>query len=269
MADEETLKRLEEHFKTISERLEDISISNKFMSLAEHGVIDFNHSGNAVRLHIPNALHDAVQRGILEAGGFLDINHFVIMDQYNVQLQDKVIYDIGANIGGHSIFFSLIRGAKEVIAFEPQSYCADLFRRNVFDNDIANIQLHQVAIGAENCRVEIASFRARNYGATRFRKSVDGGFDCVRLDDVIRDRNLPAPDFLKIDTEGSGPDVLRGAEETLRSAKPVIWIELWPKLGETKPGAEIMADHGYELVRKLTKSDHLYVHPDNPLPALD
>ncbi len=42
------------------------------------------------------------------------------------------------------------------------------------------------------------------------------------LDSVIRENNLPNPDFLKLDTQGSDLDILKGAPKALKEAKLVI-----------------------------------------------
>lgn len=39
------------------------------------------------------------------------------------------------------------------------------------------------------------------------------------LDSVIRENNLPNPDFLKLDTQGSDLDILKGATRALKETK--------------------------------------------------
>lgn len=58
----------------------------------------------------------------------------------------------------------------------------------------------------------------------------DGKFDestarilrTKRLDDLVKEQNLPYPDMIKIDTQGSELDILKGAEECLKHAKWLI-----------------------------------------------
>jgi hypothetical protein len=47
-----------------------------------------------------------------------------------------------------------------------------------------------------------------------------------RLDDVVRELGLPRVDFIKIDVEGHELRVLRGAEATMRTLRPVLLMEL-------------------------------------------
>ena len=46
------------------------------------------------------------------------------------------------------------------------------------------------------------------------------------LDEVIVEKSLPQPDFIKIDVEGFEYDVLLGAKNTLSNSKPILFIEI-------------------------------------------
>ena len=47
-----------------------------------------------------------------------------------------------------------------------------------------------------------------------------------RLDDLVQEHSLKAPDFLKIDTEGAELDVVTGGERTIRTHRPTMYIEM-------------------------------------------
>jgi len=265
MSDSDRLDRVEKLLTSVSHSLNEIATATRFSSLAEAQTIAFNHCGTKVKFFVPNALEDVIQKALLMTGDFVDMKYFNGLKALGVHFKDAVIYDVGANIGNHSIYFSLIGEAKKVLAFEPQPYCADLFRKNLILNNLTNVDVFETALGSFNGRMQISSFRANNHGATRFQSSETGAFSCYRLDDFIESNGLPAPDLIKIDAEGNGPDVMRGAEETICKAKPFIWTELWPKLGELEPGFAFMESCGYQLFKRLSRSDYLFVHPDNPL----
>jgi len=45
------------------------------------------------------------------------------------------------------------------------------------------------------------------------------------LDDVVKERGFPPPDFIKIDVQGCEVDILKGATETLKTVKDLV-VEL-------------------------------------------
>lgn len=74
--------------------------------------------------------------------------------------------------------------------------------------------------------------------------------DCVTLDSVLAPED--APDFLKIDTQGSELDILKGAATTLEKYNPLVLTETW--CAEIYKGApmshdviKFMYDLGYEI----------------------
>jgi hypothetical protein len=42
----------------------------------------------------------------------------------------------------------------------------------------------------------------------------------------VQEKQIPLPDFIKIDVEGYEYKVLQGAKNTLRSSKPILFIEI-------------------------------------------
>jgi len=65
------------------------------------------------------------------------------------------------------------------------------------------------------------------------------------LDEVVKERGFPSPDFIKIDVQGCEVDILKGATETLKSVKNLV-VELQhmeynkgaPQVQETLPFIE-------------------------------
>ncbi len=63
-----------------------------------------------------------------------------IENQYEwLDAKNKVVVDIGANIGDTAIYFSKIKKARKVIAFEPYPYSYKLAEENIKINKLKNI----------------------------------------------------------------------------------------------------------------------------------
>ena len=93
-------------------------------------------------------------------------------------------------------------------------------------------------------------------------KSGESGTTCrvkvETLDDLI-DQGTPAPDFMKIDTEGSEFGILKGAIQTLKKCGPELFIELHGVSHESwvsnrKAIREFLESLGYQVVDMERKS---------------
>jgi FkbM family methyltransferase len=132
-----------------------------------------------------------------------------------------VVFECGAHHGCTTIALSNWVGPQgSVVAFEPSPANAGIARRNIALNELANTTLHEQAIGASDGTVWLS---------TRSNASVvAGGGDAVQVEMVRLDRYATLrPSLLKIDVEGLEADVLRGAQETMRTT-PALAIELHP-----------------------------------------
>ena len=127
--------------------------------------------------------------------------------------------------GSHVGFYSLLAaaGGCRVVAFEPSPITFDRLHRNVELNAYENVDCRLLALSDENCRRPIFGFPGSNTGMNTLSH---GEFlaecEVVRLDDL----DVPPPDIMKIDVEGSEVALLRGAARTISKHRPVIVIEV-------------------------------------------
>lgn len=135
------------------------------------------------------------------------------------ELRLKGVYvDVGANIGNHTVFFSLHCPSTRVIAIEPNPAALELLKLNCASRK--NVQMVACAVGARRGAVRVKPTARNNLGSSRIG---DAGH-IVRmstLDLVVENQKVA---FIKIDTEGYELNVLRGASNVLKS-KPVLAVE--------------------------------------------
>jgi FkbM family methyltransferase len=152
-----------------------------------------------------------------------------------LDLAGRVVYDIGAFEGVLTMFFS--RTAKQVVAWEPNPQSRARLQTNLRLNQIANVTVRDVGLSCNTGQATLVYDRlmpgAASAGeavASQIREQaptiVEIGMRVVQLDDDIRSNGLPPPDFIKIDVEGMELAVIRGAERTLRTHQPALYIEL-------------------------------------------
>ncbi|MBS9719404.1 FkbM family methyltransferase [Tianweitania sp. BSSL-BM11] len=138
------------------------------------------------------------------------------------------VIDVGANIGTHAIALAGRIGPKgSLIAFEPQSFIAEILERNISANHLSNCQVVRSAAGNKDDVAWIGEqsfFSQANIAAVPLRKETysKGGETRVKTIDAL---SLSQCDLIKIDAEGMGAEVLQGAIDTLRHCQPIIYLE--------------------------------------------
>jgi len=149
------------------------------------------------------------------------------------------VLDIGANVGLHTVFLAgLVGGEGRVIAFEPISEMADKLSANCAFNRADNVTLIAAALGEETGEAKIQanlgdpgmegtnSMIASVHVANRPDRYEERTIPVKRLDDIAGDMGIAERiNFVKIDTEGFEPMVIRGALKTLRKTRPAMLIE--------------------------------------------
>jgi FkbM family methyltransferase len=145
-----------------------------------------------------------------------------------------VVLDVGAHHGYYTLLASQKVGAHgRVIAFEPSPRDRSRLLQHLRLNGCANVQVEETALGEADGRAELYVVKGKETGCNSLRPpAVSEATDATqvrvtRLDDYIRDHDLPRVDFLKMDVEGAELAVLQGATEFLeRRPRPVIFCEV-------------------------------------------
>lgn len=143
--------------------------------------------------------------------------------------------DAGANIGWFSILAAHAVGEQgRVHAFEPREDLREKLLQSVRENGFeSRCAIHPIALGAEETEIDLAWVPSeRNPGHT-FMAMGDLPQGTERLSRVrvqpLDSFNIPSPvRMMKIDVEGSEPQVIAGARELIERDKPILLIEIFP-----------------------------------------
>jgi FkbM family methyltransferase len=145
---------------------------------------------------------------------------------------DSVVYDVGANVGVYALALAAHEPGRRIVAVEPALTVADQLEANVRANGFEDrIDVRRCGLGDEtgersfyvSTYTELSGFDRES--ATRWEADVAAveSVPIRRLDDLVAETE--PPDVLKIDVEGGGPAVLRGARETLERHRPTVVFE--------------------------------------------
>jgi FkbM family methyltransferase len=163
------------------------------------------------------------------------------------------VLDVGAFIGTHTLAFARKASAGgKVYAFEPQPAFFEVLKKNVAENALLNVQIFNAAVSVQAGEIAIGDVsldEVHNFGgnsilrATSGRNSDDGA--CSRVELMTIDQlSLQKCELVKIDVENMELEVLRGAQNTLRIARPVVFAEC-NSLEFGWPVVEFMKTQGY------------------------
>jgi len=140
-------------------------------------------------------------------------------------------FDVGANIGHHSLFMS--RHADHIFAFEPFSVVRDEMLRKLNHAGVTNVAVFPVALGDRN---ETAIFHpptGANQGTGTLGDNLPDNVSSenisvqvVRGDDFFAANHLPPITLLKMDVEGYETKALEGLRNTIWRDRPPIFVEI-------------------------------------------
>jgi len=145
--------------------------------------------------------------------------------------QDKIYFDIGANVGIYTIYAALSRLVK-VYAFEPEANNFQTLMQNIALNNLNNLIVPfplGISDKTELTKLHISSFEAGSSHHTvgksllnhknleAISNNFSQGIFSTTLDDLCFNWNIPIPSYLKIDVDGIESKIIEKAKKTLSS----------------------------------------------------
>lgn len=144
-----------------------------------------------------------------------------------------IFFDIGANVGYYSLIGALRNKKTKVYAFEPVPQTYEKLLKNISLNSVQNIssfnfgfleKKKDICVFFDSYETTAASLK--NIRETEKAQRTVCNF--LTLDSFVEEHRI-IPDLIKIDVEGSELYTLAGAVKTLRSAAPIIFVEVLRK----------------------------------------
>lgn len=161
-------------------------------------------------------------------------------------VEPRVIYDIGACVLHWTHEAKKIWPAAEIIVFDAFDQCAFLYEEEQFDyhtgvlshtdGNIVKFYQNEMLPGGNSYYRENSACFPESCAIEKVTST---------LDTIVKARNFPLPDFIKIDVQGAEKDILQGAIDTLATVEHLI-VEMQrvdynagaPKVTETLPYIE-------------------------------
>ena len=187
-------------------------------------------------------INDHIGKEVIQ-NGYWSINDVKILRSIAEQIIEKkgncVFFDVGANVGTHTLALATLGSRITVHAFEAQRWIYYMLCGTVSINSLANnVRTYNVAVGETSG--EVIKFKIPNYfspdGAfgsielVKPRHSDNGGMalpDEDKVSTITINEIASRVDLLKIDVEGMEDAVLRGGAEKIAKDRPVVFTEIF------------------------------------------
>jgi len=175
----------------------------------------------------------------------------------------RVLFDIGANVGYYTILGARLVGSQgKVIAVEPVIRNLVYLYKHTLLNKASNVSIIPAACSDT---LSLATFSLGKNFSTGFlasrrhegNSSERASFlvPTVTVDAIVQQLGT-CPDVIKVDVEGAELSVLKGAQVTLREAKPRIFLSTH---------SEVLRSNCLEYLTKLSyRFEVLSQDKDNP-----
>lgn len=181
-----------------------------------------------------------------------------------VPQQHHIVIDVGAHMG----FFILktVRDVKKVIAVEPDPTNFEFLGLNIRLNKLEDkVLLYNLAFGEKDGEIYLDR---SGYGFGRS-KITTSKADCLvemrTVDSFMEEIRLRQVDLIKIDTEGSELEILKGARKTLQKHRPDLLIAAYHFNKEHLILADYLKKYGYRILSYrvplfLSSSEEIYLY---------
>jgi FkbM family methyltransferase len=165
----------------------------------------------------------------------------------------RVTLDVGAYVGFYTLLAAHSNPKARVYAFEPHPEAYQRLKHNISLNHLPAVECVHTAVADVDGTAEFFHVPGglptssslsyefmKQHGELR-RLTVP----VISLDRFCREREIPRVDLVKIDTESTEPQVLRGMASTLERDRPTIICEVLAGRGTEKPLQAFLDTLGY------------------------
>lgn len=133
---------------------------------------------------------------------------------------DDVVWDVGSNVGLYVCLLASKAAEGRVIGFEPHPDHVARIRENVAINGFENVDVEQIALAdaSTTTELQIVSEEDHHEGKHTLQDDPEAQetieVEVERGDEIVAD-DVPAPNIVKIDVEGSELETLQGMKNIL------------------------------------------------------
>jgi FkbM family methyltransferase len=143
----------------------------------------------------------------------------VTRDLRKLGITPKVVFDVGAHVGLKTIEYDNAWPDARVFSFEPIDSTFDRLKKNTKSK---KVNIYNFGFGSRKKKTKISLHERSNLNSLAVNKERGYGSEEIRIkkiDNFCDEENIGKIDFLKIDTEGYGMNVIKGGKNMIENGK--------------------------------------------------
>ncbi len=175
------------------------------------------------------------------------------------------ILDIGVNLCQTLLKIASYNSKVNYYGFEPNPVCYTYSKVLIRRNNLSSFKVFPVGLSDEGAVVKLFGDNDHASGASmveNFRNNIAKyplihHVPVMRGDVVLKNENIDAINFVKIDVEGAELEVIKGLQETLLKYKPVIIMEILPVYSAESVNGKMRQTRQDELLKLLHEMNYI------------
>jgi FkbM family methyltransferase len=158
------------------------------------------------------------RKAVIYLNGFHDeyeiLKEMLVNEEYKIEIQPKVIFDLGSNVGGALLYFSLKYPEAKIFGFEPDPVNFERLQKNIIS--LPNVKIFNMAVAGENGVRNFFVYPDKGISSSLTQR-IEGqqpvSVITKNLDSLIIDLKLEKIDLLKIDVEGAEYEIFSSLKQ--------------------------------------------------------
>ncbi len=141
------------------------------------------------------------------------------------QLEPKLIFDVGANVGDYALMVKQTNPKATVFSFEPVESTFRELQKNVLERSLSDVITVNKGLYKENKSIIINIYPGHEHASIHdlkgvsYSKTGQKAIEVVTGDSFLEESEWDFIDLLKLDIEGAEMDALKGFEKTLEKKR--------------------------------------------------
>jgi FkbM family methyltransferase len=226
------------------------------MHLIRHGEVTFRLPDQQ-RLKLWSKGDDGISNAVFW-NGWMGSERATAPVFYRLARRARTTLDIGAYVGYYALIAAAANANARVYAFEPLEPIRNRLDKHVRINHLTNVHVIGKAVGVacgsatfyhtDAERLPTSSSLSSSFMSAAVRQGLLATtVEVVAIDDFVADNRLENVDLVKIDTETTEADVIRGMRRTIERHRPDIICEVLPFKDTSSTVEQLLKPLGYQF----------------------